>query len=50
VLEHRHLERYGDQTARMRTILDLPKGAEAVLRAYRTALTIPTIARRSKVA
>ncbi len=37
VLEHRHLERYGDQAERMRSIVDRPN--EALLRAYRAALT-----------
>jgi DNA-binding transcriptional ArsR family regulator/uncharacterized protein YndB with AHSA1/START domain len=46
VFEHRHLERYGDQAERMRTILDRPTGAESVLRAYRTALTTAKTSRR----
>jgi DNA-binding transcriptional ArsR family regulator len=33
-LEHRHLERYGEQAERMRAILDAPEGAAGVLRAY----------------
>jgi uncharacterized protein YndB with AHSA1/START domain len=50
VFEHRHLERYGDQAERMRSILDRPNGAESVLRAYRTALTTAKTTRRSKTA
>jgi uncharacterized protein YndB with AHSA1/START domain len=46
VFEHRHLERYGEQAARMRAILDRPNGAEAVLRAYAAALTTAKVARR----
>jgi DNA-binding transcriptional ArsR family regulator/uncharacterized protein YndB with AHSA1/START domain len=33
-LAHRHLERYGNQTERMRQILDRPNGAAEPLRAY----------------
>src|SRR5512146_478472 len=36
--EHRHLERYGAQAERMRSILDAPEGADGVLRAYATRL------------
>jgi hypothetical protein len=50
VFEHRHLERYGDQGERMRSILDSPNGAESVLRAYRTALTTAKTTRRNKAA
>jgi DNA-binding transcriptional ArsR family regulator/uncharacterized protein YndB with AHSA1/START domain len=32
--EHRHLERYGDQAERMRSILDAPGGAVGVLHAF----------------
>lgn len=32
--EHRHLERYGEQAERMRSILDAPEGAAGVLWAY----------------
>lgn len=32
--EHRHLERYGEQAERMRSILDAPEGAAGVLQAY----------------
>ena len=39
VYEHRHLERYGEQAERMRTVLARPKAAEAVLRAYEAAIT-----------
>lgn len=35
--EHRHLERYGDQAERMRSILDRPTGAGQVIRAYAAA-------------
>lgn len=48
VFEHRHLERYGDQAERMRSILDRPGAAEAVLRAYGTALTTARPSGRSK--
>ncbi len=34
---HQHLERYGNQTERMRTVLERPTGAGDVLRAYATA-------------
>jgi uncharacterized protein YndB with AHSA1/START domain len=37
-LEHRHLERYGGQAARMRSILDAPNGAVNLLAAYAAAL------------
>ena len=36
--EHRHLERYGEQAERMRSILDAPEGAAGVLRAYAARL------------
>ena len=36
--EHRHLERYGAQAERMRSILDAPEGAAGVLRAYAARL------------
>jgi DNA-binding transcriptional ArsR family regulator len=36
--EHRHLERYGAQTERMRSILDGPGGAAGVLQAYAARL------------
>jgi uncharacterized protein YndB with AHSA1/START domain len=36
--EHRHLERYGEQAERMRSILDAPGGAAGVLRAYAARL------------
>jgi DNA-binding transcriptional ArsR family regulator/uncharacterized protein YndB with AHSA1/START domain len=36
--EHRHLERYGAQAERMRSILDAPDGAAGVLRAYAARL------------
>jgi uncharacterized protein YndB with AHSA1/START domain len=48
VLEHRHLERYGDQAERMRAILDRPKAAEAVLHAFEAAVTDAKIGRRAK--
>lgn len=32
--EHRHLERYGDQAERMRSVLDGPNGAVGVVNAY----------------
>src|SRR5258708_3035143 len=35
--EHRHLERYGEQAERMRSVLDGPKGAVGVVSAYATA-------------
>jgi len=35
--EHRHLERYGEQAERMRSILDGPTGAVGVVSAYATA-------------
>jgi len=35
--EHRHLERYGEQAERMRTILDGPSGAVGVTSAYAAA-------------
>jgi DNA-binding transcriptional ArsR family regulator/uncharacterized protein YndB with AHSA1/START domain len=37
-LEHRHLERYGNQAERMRSILDAPRGAADVLATYAAAL------------
>jgi DNA-binding transcriptional ArsR family regulator/uncharacterized protein YndB with AHSA1/START domain len=36
--EHRHLERYGAQAEPMRSVLDAPEGAAAVLRAYATRI------------
>jgi DNA-binding transcriptional ArsR family regulator/uncharacterized protein YndB with AHSA1/START domain len=36
--EHRHLERYGEQAERLRSILDAPDGAAGVLRAYAAQL------------
>jgi DNA-binding transcriptional ArsR family regulator/uncharacterized protein YndB with AHSA1/START domain len=36
--EHRHLERYGEQAERMRSILDAPGGAIGVLQAYAARL------------
>jgi uncharacterized protein YndB with AHSA1/START domain len=36
--EHRHLERYGAQAERMRSILDGPGGAAGVLQAYTARL------------
>ena len=51
VYEHRHLERYGEQAERMRTSLERPNAAEAVLRAFEMAVTTAkTPRRRSKAA
>jgi DNA-binding transcriptional ArsR family regulator/uncharacterized protein YndB with AHSA1/START domain len=50
VFEHRHLERYGDQAERMRSIIDRPNGAETVLHAYHAALTATKTSRGSKAA
>jgi len=36
--EHRHLERYGEQAERMRSVLDAPEGAAGILRAYAARL------------
>ena len=36
--EHRHLERYGEQAERMRSVLDGPSGAAGVLQAYAARL------------
>jgi DNA-binding transcriptional ArsR family regulator/uncharacterized protein YndB with AHSA1/START domain len=36
--EHRHLERYGEQAERMRSVLDGPGGAAGVLQAYAVRL------------
>jgi uncharacterized protein YndB with AHSA1/START domain len=50
VYEHRHLERYGEHAERMRTSLDRPKAAEAVLRAFDAELTIAKQPRRRRKA
>jgi DNA-binding transcriptional ArsR family regulator/uncharacterized protein YndB with AHSA1/START domain len=51
VYEHRHLERYGEDAEQMRTILDRPKAAEAVLHAFHAAVTAAKKpGRRSKAA
>jgi DNA-binding transcriptional ArsR family regulator/uncharacterized protein YndB with AHSA1/START domain len=42
VYEHRHLERYADQAEQMRTALDRPAAAEAVLLAFTSALLAKT--------
>jgi len=42
VYEHRHLERYADQAKQMRTALDRPAAAEAVLLAFTSALPAKT--------
>jgi len=42
VYEHRHLERYADQAKQMRTALDRPAAAEAVLLAFTSALRAKT--------
>ena len=42
VYEHRHLERYADQAEQMRTALDRPAAAEAVLLAFTSALPAKT--------
>jgi DNA-binding transcriptional ArsR family regulator/uncharacterized protein YndB with AHSA1/START domain len=42
VYEHRHLERYADQAEQMRTALDRPPAAEAVLLAFTSALLAKT--------
>ena len=47
--EHRHLERYGDRSDRMRESLERPAAAAAVLRAFQTALP-STKARRKRAA
>ena len=43
VFEHRHLERYGGQAERMRAVLDRPSAAEAVLRAFESAVAPRTV-------
>src|SRR6266540_3627402 len=49
--EHRHLEHYGEHAEQMRTILDRPKAAEAVLHAFHAAVTAAKKpGRRSKAA
>jgi len=50
VFEHRHLERYGDQAKRMRSVLERPHAAEAVLQAFETAVTGAKTGRSDKVA
>jgi DNA-binding transcriptional ArsR family regulator/uncharacterized protein YndB with AHSA1/START domain len=50
VFEHRHLERYGDQSERMRAVLDRPSAAEAVLRALQSAVSVLETASRGVVA
>jgi uncharacterized protein YndB with AHSA1/START domain len=50
VYEHRHLERYGEQAERMQTILDRPKAAEAVLRAFEGGVTAAKKPRRQSKA
>jgi DNA-binding transcriptional ArsR family regulator/uncharacterized protein YndB with AHSA1/START domain len=47
VYEHRHLERYGSRGEQMRTALDRPGAAEAVLQAFQGALTGRKSRRRS---
>jgi DNA-binding transcriptional ArsR family regulator/uncharacterized protein YndB with AHSA1/START domain len=42
--EHRHLERYAEQTERMRSVLDAPSGAAGVLDAYSESLSAATFA------
>jgi hypothetical protein len=50
VFEHRHLERYGDQAERMRSIIDRRNGADTVLHAYHAALTTTKASNGSKAA
>jgi uncharacterized protein YndB with AHSA1/START domain len=50
VFEHRHLERYGDEAERMRAILDRPPATEAVLQAFRSAVSNAKTASRSEIA
>jgi DNA-binding transcriptional ArsR family regulator/uncharacterized protein YndB with AHSA1/START domain len=50
VYEHRHLERYGEHAERMRTSLDRPAAAEAVLRAFEAAVTATKNTRRGTAA
>jgi DNA-binding transcriptional ArsR family regulator/uncharacterized protein YndB with AHSA1/START domain len=49
IYEHRHLERYGDRSDRMRESLERPAAAAAVLRAFENALS-STKTRRKKAA
>jgi DNA-binding transcriptional ArsR family regulator/uncharacterized protein YndB with AHSA1/START domain len=50
VYEHRHLERYAKQAEQMRTALDRPGAAQAVLVAFESALTTTRTSRRRSAA
>lgn len=50
VYEHRHLERYGEHAEGMRTVLDRPAAAEAVIRAFEAAVAATKKTRRGKAA
>ena len=50
LFEPRHLERYGEQSERMRAVLDRSSAVEAVLRAFQSAVSVVETASRGVVA